>query len=755
MRATANTIGHAPIDSRGALALLDLREYSEALARIRETLALPPDTMPEDEQVMLEVLSSECLAFLGRHHEAIEVCEKYLPRLRSSHQHSTYGRACLGIALAQYFLGNLEAATEYANVSHYAFKRVDDVPGIIKALNWVGNIVFYRGQYHASLEKYEECIRLANQHGLARWEGVASLNAVFTYALLGQLSEARETLEDCRVAVVHAGDRITRMRFQLADAFVHIQQRSYALARTLLTCEESHVFSDSHKREQGSWCEYMGELELCSGNYVAAARHLLHGIELASTGSPDESVIGQSRRLLAEVRLAQGNLDEALAEGERALVSIRRVGERLEEGVVLRLFGEAHARRGQAESAHRAFASSIEILREIGARLEWAKSCLAAGSCTLFAQRDRLGYLIEAERLFEAVGIDFWIDATRIQLEQLLSERIPAPMSSQHVPVATPSTVFVTEHPETRELINLVGRLAQDNIAILITGETGTGKDQLARYIHAISPRRDRPFVEVDLGVIPESLWESELFGTRRGAYTGANSERAGLLESANGGTVFLNEIGNLPVSLQTKLLEFLDTRQIRRLGAAKPLMLDVRLIAATNLPLLDAVARGVFRADLYYRLEEAPVHLRPLRERREDILPLIRHFLAEFGVREVGDEVLCAQPWLARALAGYWKGNARQVRNFVRRLVVIAQSPRDPEFSAWAERLLDQMDQPPEPETRGRISRERLIECLDQCQWNQRAAARLLGITEGGVRHLMKRMAIERPVMLAARFGT
>jgi transcriptional regulator with GAF, ATPase, and Fis domain len=296
---------------------------------------------------------------------------------------------------------------------------------------------------------------------------------------------------------------------------------------------------------------------------------------------------------------------------------------------------------------------------------------------------------------------------------------------------------------------------AQEDLAILITGETGTGKDLLARYVRWMSPRRLQPFVTIDLNTVPESLWESELFGHRKGTFTGAAGEKTGLLESADHGTVFLNEIGNLPVSLQAKLLEFLDTRKVRPLGHARPKTLDVRFIAATNTELTDAVAAGRFRSDLYYRLEQAPLHLLPLRHRREDIPLLLEHFLRQGGVSAPMIGHVLNQRWVKRASDLPWSGNVRQLRHFTQRLVTLAgRRANSREFGAWAERLIDHMRRNGNGNGNGNghgksaieTEREELMDVLARHAWNQRATARDLGISEGGLRHRMRRLKVTRP---------
>ena len=213
------------------------------------------------------------------------------------------------------------------------------------------------------------------------------------------------------------------------------------------------------------------------------------------------------------------------------------------------------------------------------------------------------------------------------------------------------------------------------NVTVMITGETGTGKELLARAIHYNGPRREAPFVEVNCAAIPGQLLESELFGHEKGAFTDATSAKPGLFEVANGGTIFLDEIGHLELALQGKLLRALEERTIRRVGGTKQMAVDVRVIAATHVDLLAAVRRGEFREDLYYRLNVVPVGLPPLRERRDDVLPLARHFLTRFA-SEYGIPEPRLSPAAERALLGRpWSGNVRELRNLMERALLLNAS--------------------------------------------------------------------------------
>ncbi len=236
--------------------------------------------------------------------------------------------------------------------------------------------------------------------------------------------------------------------------------------------------------------------------------------------------------------------------------------------------------------------------------------------------------------------------------------------------------LLVAESRSMRNIVELAGRVAAHATTVLITGESGTGKEVLARTIHQLSPRRDAAFTAINCAAIPEQLLEGELFGHLKGSFTGATADRAGLFEASHGGTLLLDEIGDMPLGLQAKLLRVLEDGEIRRLGAREGRKVDVRVLAATAKPLDRAVERGEFREDLYYRLNVVELHLPPLRERPEDITALITHF-ARQAAQRLGRPVSIT-PRALVTLAGHpWPGNVRELRNAIERAAVLSADGR------------------------------------------------------------------------------
>jgi DNA-binding NtrC family response regulator len=298
-----------------------------------------------------------------------------------------------------------------------------------------------------------------------------------------------------------------------------------------------------------------------------------------------------------------------------------------------------------------------------------------------------------------------------------------------------------------RRLIEQAIQLAHVDTTVLISGESGTGKEVLAKAIHFNSARKGKPFVVINCGAIPESLLESELFGYRKGAFTGAVSSKTGKFETADGGTVFLDEIGELPLSLQVKVLRVVQENEIDVVGESKSRKVDVRILAASNRDLKQMAGEGHFRQDLYYRLNVAPLHVPALRDRREDIPLLVRYFMERICARygrpqpAIGKEVLEKLTWYG------WPGNVRELENTIERLVVFCRDELialkdlpeeilDPQLTVGSAVL----HIPPEGVSMAQVEKELVLTALERNQWNQTRAASFLRISRNVLIYRMQR---------------
>jgi len=296
------------------------------------------------------------------------------------------------------------------------------------------------------------------------------------------------------------------------------------------------------------------------------------------------------------------------------------------------------------------------------------------------------------------------------------------------------------------EVLEKASQLAHVETTVLIQGESGTGKELVAKAIHYNSPRRARPFITVSCGAIPENLVESELFGHKKGSFTGAVTDQRGKFEAANTGTVFLDEVGELPLAAQVKLLRVLQEKQIDVVGSTIPKPVDVRIIAATHRNLRDMVRSGDFREDLYYRLSVAPLAVPPLRSRREDIPPLIHHFLSQINDR-LGKSVLVSQEVVSQLKEYDWPGNVRELENLVERLVVfntsgtVEKSELPPEILRARTQLAGlRMELPDQGVALEEVEKALLLAALERHGWNQSRAARYLGLTRNTLIYRMQK---------------
>jgi formate hydrogenlyase transcriptional activator len=316
---------------------------------------------------------------------------------------------------------------------------------------------------------------------------------------------------------------------------------------------------------------------------------------------------------------------------------------------------------------------------------------------------------------------------------------------------------MVGESPPFQHVLALVKAVAPTNTTVLLLGETGTGKELLARAIHDLSPRHAKPFIRVNCAGLPAGLVESELFGHERGAFTGADQRRVGRFELANKGTLFLDEIGEMPLEAQAKLLRVLQDGLVDRVGGTQPVPVDVRIVAATNADLSHAIAKGGFRSDLFYRLHVFPVSIPPLRERRQDIRLLAQHFLKQAATKLKRPKMTFHPRSLERLAQYNWPGNIRELQSVIERAVILTQSM----VIDIDERFLPPVNSlgPPSlgasmlPSTPGTtivdFERHHILSVLEKTAWRiygARGAAQQLGLNPETLRSRLRKLGITRP---------
>ena len=350
-------------------------------------------------------------------------------------------------------------------------------------------------------------------------------------------------------------------------------------------------------------------------------------------------------------------------------------------------------------------------------------------------ERDNL--MLTLRRAFERIGL--------VRENRVLQKRIES--------IATIPNMQ-GEHPKMKEVFRIVAKIAPSNSTVLIVGESGTGKELIARAIHEGSPRRDKPFIAINCAAIPDTLIESELFGHEKGSFTGANAREIGIFEAADGGTVFLDEIGEMNVAMQAKLLRAIQEKEIRRVGGKVNISLDVRLVSATNKELEQEIKKGLFREDLFYRLNVIRVNLPPLRERGSDIKTLAEFFLEKYG-REAGITLDGISKQALKLLINYrWPGNVRQLESVIERSVLMAESnyiePDDLPSEITASCSLAaggiNFDLPLDGIDFEALEKDLIIKAMERAEWVIGKAAPLLGMSYKTLQYRLEKFAIERP---------
>ena len=336
----------------------------------------------------------------------------------------------------------------------------------------------------------------------------------------------------------------------------------------------------------------------------------------------------------------------------------------------------------------------------------------------------------------------------RIALETSCLRREVAGLRSEHKKVGPPNIVGASKH--MRNVLAMMDKVARSEAStVLVQGESGTGKELVAKWIHYKSSRAERPFVAINCAAVPATLLESELFGHEKGAFTDAKNAKKGLFELADGGTIFLDEIGDMEIGMQAKLLRFLEDKTFRRIGGAKIITVDIRIISATNKDLLKAIEEKSFRNDLYYRLQVIPIFLPPLRDRKEDIISLANHFIETFN-KEFNKHVNGISGMAEKMLSEYqWPGNIRELKNVIERAIILGN-----EDTLLLEHLpleiiakssshappVTSLKLPPEGVDIEQVEKELIRQALESSDWNQSKAAKMLNLGIDAFRYRMKK---------------
>jgi len=643
-------------------------------------------------------------------------------------------------------LGNYREAEIAFLDAESLFRRTDNLDGRISAANQLARVYFIRSEFKSSLKYLLTAVKLADETGDRRQLAYLWGNLGRVYTLLGNFKKAAEALTINIEISGDLGDDTEKAKALLSLGYLEMQSEHYEKADDLFEQAYPLLVRDKMRRETVIYLTYRGELKSRCGDYTGARHVLNEAIEGARSLSPESSLMVAPLRHLAELELLSGRIGEASRLANRALALADKVGELVEKGAAIRVLarivvaGDEVTARTQQKAAD-LFGQALDIFEEADARFERADTLVIMAHTGLGSPRRRLANLFRAQDLYKQVGAT--LKSEKVQdlinrAESPNSQPLRTDMESSDL-----APTIVTANPHLKKVIAQLAQAAQAELPVLLIGETGTGKDLLARHFHAQTGRKGE-FVAVNCAAFPDTLLEAELFGYRKGAFTGAGADKMGLLHRANGGTFFLDEIGELSLSSQAKLLTAIETCRARRLGDTVEDELDIRFIAATNSDLMAMVEEGSFRRDLYYRLSGITFRIPPLAERPEDIPLLVHHFLKKEGV--CGDDDPVDPSLIAEFSSRSWPGNIRQLESEVRKLALFSTMAREDSLGDLAGVLIQDDSDNQAVSLFSQVEqfeRALILKALRLADGNKSQAARSLAIHESTLRAKMKRYNI------------
>lgn len=637
-------------------------------------------------------------------------------------------------------MGEFKEAERSFRDAESVFRRNDNPEGQSRALNQLAGLFFRQNDYRNSLTVLMDAVEIArkldDKKKLAFMMGNIGRICTFT----GDFADAIKHLQINIDLSRELHDDLEAARAELSLAYVHIQQSEFEAAEQALERAHPVIVAQNARRDEACYLTYLGELYYRSGRLDQSGDVLSQAVGLARGADIDSPTLGRAMRHLAELAIRREDFRAAERHAAAAMTIMEKTGDMVEIGALMKIKAQVAASRGKTAEARAMFTGALETLDRSRVRWEKADAYAAAGSAEVFEPRQRLTYLFRAEEFFAR---------TRNYRRQ---EEISRAISRLDQPVETcagktgnrsaDSADYLTANKAILKFKSQLTMYGRSDLPLLLCGETGVGKDRLAKYYHSLV-RPGTPFVAINCASVPDTLLESELFGYRRGAFTGADGNKDGLFLRANGGVLFLDEIGDMPVGLQAKLLGVLERRTLIPLGGTSEIPFDVKLVAATNQDLEAMVEAGTFRRDLYYRLSGVTFTLLPLRERKEDIGLLAEYFLRSRGL--LADREPVPAELLHRFMSYDWPGNIRELDQRIHRLAMMAEMVSEGDLvelshSVFGGDGLPEVESTTLFERVEQFERELLRDALSAAGGNKSEAARLLGVHEATVRTKLKR---------------
>jgi len=728
------------LESKAVACRLARGDCQAALAQCRELLRDEArlDSLPL--RARLHVLTSRALQQLGRIEESTRSATRSLELADECGDLGLSAQALTMLGIDALRMGDLPAARDHSEQALALWRRLGDRINAARVRNNLGIIHKNLCEWDSALAHFRAALEVYEQTGHFADTASPMLNMGIVHQKMGEWDLAAERYRACERVLARIGEELKLARVAIGLGNVARLKRRFPEAESNLLAALERARRLGARREEVLALEFLGELDFDRGRPEAALERYDEALELAHRTAPDGDLVVELERRRAEALCTLGRHADAAPSCERALALAEKIGDRLEHAIAHRVSGQIALARGARSRAIDEWNTAIALLGACRERYELARACLLLGTHADDARVAR-GALIRACALFGEVGCDWGLELAEAQLVRAIGAPITLPARTESVlgrRHRAPS--LVANSASMRQVEGLARRAAATELSVLITGATGTGKELIARTIHTLSGRADKPFLAVNCGALRADLALSQLFGHRKGAFTGAHAEGIGLVEAANGGTLFLDEAGELPHDVQVTLLRFLESGEYLRLGETQLRRADVRIIAATNRSLRGPDGERLFRRDLLFRLNEIEIRLPSLRERSEDVVPLARHFLSFYGGID--------GPRLGRdaeaVLTSYaWPGNVRELENVMKRMAALHPGS-GPIGGGDVIPFLSDAPAPASLEERANGERETIVSVWREAHGNKSRLAAMLGVSRKTLYARLKRLNLQ-----------
>ena len=743
--------------------------FSEAWARIGAAVEANDPTLPRDLAVGLDVEGAQILCHLGRYDEALDVARRAAALAEATGDRALVARAVGQVAFVSMRRGDMLAARESYEEALTLFRRLGDETNVAWVRNNLAIVCKNLGEWDAARAHFVEAIAIHRRLGQFAQMGVRLQNLGVLLVKNGTWERAHVVLDEARACFTQVGNRWGLVANDLAQGWLARLEGRTDDAQERLARALADSLGEGFVREEALAREFLGDVAFDRGEPERALECYRAALAMGERMAPAGDVVSEVLRRIAEVELALGRPDAARATIERAIHVCALLDDKYETAVLQRVKGQLASVRGDVDGAVRDFTAAVHQFGEMGERFERGKALVLLARATTDVAETRRA-LYRASACYAEIGAERELKLVERELLGLAGPAVaadPTVAAALGAPPAGSSAAAASVRPARRigrklaspvlvgrsrslaRVLDLVGRAAATDLSVIVIGETGTGKELSARASHEQSDRADRPFLAVNCGALRAELAASQLFGHRRGAFTGAHNDGVGFVEAAHTGTLFLDEIGELPADVQVTLLRFLESGEYLRLGETQVRRADVRVVGATHVELRRAVAEKSFRADLFYRLHELEIQLPALRERPEDVLHLARHFLAAYG----GPEAPSLSESAGNLLVSYpWPGNVRELENCMKRaLALVAHGGGVIDADALEPLLVGALATASAEASSGVLlgarladaDRRELLSVLDEAQGNKSRAAERLGISRKTLYARMRRLGL------------